>query len=407
MFGPRRTNGLPLLLLLFTCWLSPAAQAAHLEQPEGLPVVYLEGSPYEMGRQHGELLRDPVRRSVARLLGYFRQYPHIPFFGPRAVNWWLGSAWRQAEPFIPSDYLEELRGLSDASGVGLKDLRRLHAIPDRTYACSGLAAWGRATRDGRLVHTRNLDWNIRAGIQEGAAVFVVHPTGKHAYVNVGWAGFIGVLTGINDQHVSIGQVGAETDDASYRGLPMPFVMRRVMEEAGSVDDAARLVDQAPRTVGVNYLVADAKVRRALALETTRRHFAVFEADDPKEHAVPYARPIPDAVFRADTAVDPSIRNQQLASGGNPAVPGLEPPTGSAYAVRYLGQGAGVLARYGAIDARRAIEIAKSVAPPSNVQSVVFAWPELWVANAAGQTRAAETTYHRLDLEALFADAGSR
>jgi hypothetical protein len=381
--------------------LVTALEAAHVEYQDELPIVYLEGSPYERGVQHGQLLRDSVQQAVRQILGYFRHYLKIPIFGPRIVNSWLIRPWRQALPFLPKDYLEELRGLSDASSVGLKDLWRLHAIPDRTYACSGLAAWGRATADGRLVHTRNLDWNIDVDIQRHAAVFVVRPQGKHAYVNVGWAGFIGVLTGVNEQQLSIGQIGAETADAAWRGLPMAFLMRRVLEEADGIDGAVQLIKESPRTVGVNYVIADAKAPRAVAVETTRRFVSVFEADDPKEHAVSYARPIVDAVFRADTAADPAIRERQIASQGDPRRPGLEPPGGSAYTVRYLGQGERIAARYGRITAEVAREIAQAVAPSSNVQSVVFAWPRMWVANARGDTRAAHTTYHQLDLQQLF------
>lgn len=378
------------------------AEAAHVEDHDGLPVIYLEGSPYEIGRQHGALLREDVRRSVGQILGYFRRYLKLPLIRTLAANWWLDRPWRQARSFIPADYVEELRGLSDGSGVPLKELWRLHAIPDRTYSCSGFAAWGRATADGRLIHTRNLDWNIHADIQRYATVFVVRPEGKQAFVNVGWAGFIGVLTGINEQGISIGQVGAETTDATFRGLPMTFLMRRVLEEAGDVPEAVAVIEQAPRTVGVNYLIADANTPNAVAVETTHRHVAVFDADDPDEHLVTYARPIPDVVFRADTAVNPQIRDRQMASKGDPRKKGLEPPGGSAYEVRYLGQAAGILAHYGQITPEIAKQIAQTVAPGSNVQSVVFAWPDLWVANADGSTRATHTPYRHLNLEELLA-----
>jgi len=183
---------------------------------------------------------------------------------------------------------------------------------------------------------------------------------------------------------------------------MVFLMRKILEEARDVEEAMQVIQDSPRTVGVNYVVADARTRQAVVMETTRRAVAVFEADDPKEHGVSYARPIVDAVFRADTAVNPGIRERQIASGGDPKTPGLEPPTGSAYEVRYLGQAAGLRAHYGKLNAKRATKIAQAVAPSSNVQSVVFAWPEVWIANAHETTRAAHTTYHRLNLEQLFA-----
>ena len=376
-------------------------EGAHVEYREGLPVVFLEGTPYELGHQHGELLRHSVRQAVGEILGYFRSYLKLPLIGHAVVNWWLDQPWKASLPFLPREYFEELRGLSDGSGVPLNELWRLHAIPDRTYACSNFAAWGKATANGRLIHMRNLDWNMDAGIQRYAAVFVVHPTGKHAFVNVGWAGFIGVLSGINDHQLSIGQVGAETVDVSSQGLPMVFLMRKVLEESQDLDGAVRIIREAPRTVGVNYVVADAKANRAVALETTSRAVAVFEANDPQEWTVPYAKPIVDAVFRADTVMDLQIRDRQLASGGNPRKPGLEPPSGSAYDVRYLGQAAGIAAHHGRVSPEVARQIAQTVAPTSNVQSVVFAWPRIWVANARGRTRAALTPFHRLNLERLF------
>ena len=224
----------------------------------------------------------------------------------------------------------------------LQELYRLHAIPDRTYACANFAAWGQRTAGGRLIHVRNLDWTIGTGVQQFAVVFVVRPDGKRAFVNIGWAGMIGVLTGVNEAQLSIGQVGAETMDADFRGEPMVFLMRRILEEADDVEAAARLMREATRTVGVNYVVADAKARRALAIETTRSHVRVFEADDAAEHGVSYARPMVDAVFRADTAIDPTIRERQIASNGDPRRPGLEDPLGSsAYDVRYLGQANGL------------------------------------------------------------------
>ena len=391
-------------LLIIACAATARAEAAgRLEYQDGVPVVYLSGTPYEIGRQHGELLKDDVRASVTEVLGFFRSYLKVPLIRIWAVNWWLDNAWRAGSKYMAAGDLEELRGLSDGSGVPLRELYRLHAIPDRTYSCSMLAAWGHATSDGRLIHTRNLDWTIEAGIQRYAAVFVVHPAGRHAYVNIAWAGFTGVLTGINDQQLSVGQVGAETVEATFHGEPMVFLLKRVLQDATNTDEAADIVTRARRTVGVNYIFADAKAKRAIVVETNARHVRVFQADDPIEHGVSYAHPAVDAVFRADAAMDPVIRDRQLASHGDPARPGLEDPSGSsAYDIRYLGQAAGMQAHYGVLDAESAKDIARKVAPRSNVQSVVFAWPEAWVANAVGLMPAAQTTYHRLDLKRLLA-----
>lgn len=396
----------PCLLWALTASLLAVvpAHAATMETINGLRVVRLAGRPYDLGYQHGQVLGEEVRACVRQVLGYFESYLKVPLLRSLVVGWWLDTAWARAVKFIPPRYLEELRGLADGSGVPLRHLVRLHALPDRTYSCANFAAWGQATADGRLIHMRNLDWNIRAGVQDHAVVFVVAPAGQRAFVSVAWAGFIGALTGINDAQISVGQIGAETTDLTYRGLPMVFLLRRVLEETGDLDAAVRLVREAPRTVGINYVFADAQVPRAVAVESTRRQVAVFGPNDPAEQQVPYARPLIDVVFRADAAMDPAIRDQQLASRGDPRRPGLEPPGGSAYETRYLGQATRLADGWGRLDVPAAQAIAHAIAPDSNVQSVIFAWPQVWVANAQGTTPAARGAYTQLSAEALLQGA---
>ena len=85
---PIRLACLTALSILTTqCFLLPhAVEAAQIEEVEGLRVVRLSGSPYELGRQHGELLREEVRGAVAQVLGYFRRYLKIPWVGTWAAN---------------------------------------------------------------------------------------------------------------------------------------------------------------------------------------------------------------------------------------------------------------------------------------------------------------------------------
>lgn len=401
--GPHMDRWLTAALAPLLAVAESSAEASQLRWDGDLPIIVVQGTPYAMGYQHGLLLRPRIVRGTRHILNYF--YRQIPAPGLRRwlVNRYLDHAFRQMRPFIPPEYLEELRGLADGSGVPLHDLQRLQAIAEVTsQGCSTLAAFGRATRDGRLYHTRNLDWAIAVGAQEFAAVIIQRPAGKHAFANLGYAGFIGVLSGVNDAGISIGEVGAETVDQTYRGMPMAFVLRKILEDADNLDDVRRLMETTPRTRGYNYVFADAEAKQVMAVEATRSHVAVFGPDDPKERAVNYAAPVADAVFRGDTAFDPVIRDVQRASHGDPRRPGLESPAGdTAYEVRYKRQGELIQERFGQLDADAVRRIAQAVAPSSNVQSVVYAYPEVWVANAKGTDRAAHQPYHHLDLREYF------
>lgn len=398
-----------VLLLLAGCAGGPytpapifaTVRSAELRWAGSLPVLILEGSPYEMGYQHGSLLRKEVRASVANLLTFAERHGLVPFAGRWLVRAKLDQAWRQMEPHVPARTLEEMEGLADGAGIPLRLLQRVHALPDLTsVTCASSAFSHGATGNGRLIQIRNLDWAIRSGVQRYAAILVHKPAGRHPFVNVGWLGFIGVVTGVNRQGISVAEVGAESTDVSLKGVPMPFLLRRVLEEASDLQQAVELVRAGPRTVGYNYLFADAKNGEAVALETTRRFFSAFWKG--KEPGVPHAVPVPDALVRSDWVLDSEVRQVQLACGGDPSKPGLESPEGSsAYRVRYRGQSLLLQEFHSRLDPEIAMAIARAIAPGSNIQSVVYAYPQIWVATADGQRPAAHGRYVQIDLDDLF------
>jgi hypothetical protein len=345
-----------------------------------MPVLRLRGSPYEMGYQHGTLLRRQVRASVGNILGFADRQLKVPGLGRMVARRRLDRAWRQMRPHVPERYLEEMQGLADGAGIPLKTLQRIHALPDLTsVTCASSAVAGAATRDGRLIQIRNLDWAIQSNVQRYAALIVHEPKGRRPFVNIGWLGFIGVLSGISQAGISVAEIGAETMDANLRGVPMPFLLRRVLEESDNLEQAAKIIETGPRTVGYNYLVADAKAREAVALETTRQHSALFRMEE-------------GCLIRSDYALDPVVRGLQTEK---------VPEKTSAYKVRYRGQ-TELLERFrGKIDPEIAMAVARAIAPSSNIQSVVYAYPQLWVASAYRRQPAAQGAYLQVDLEELF------
>jgi len=396
------------IALAFTgCQTAPlprdqALSRARVERDGDLPVIHLSGTPYEIGYQHGRLLRNEVRAHYRSAFAFMETVPKFRLFTRFQVNWYLGRIWDELLPHVPKDYLEEMRGLADGSGVNLLDIHRAHAIPDvfPTH-CSVGAFWGAATEGGRFLQIRNLDWSRSLGVHNHACVFVVSPPGKRRFVNLGFIGFIGVLSGMNDRGIAIGQVGSTSVDQTHDGTSFIFLLRRILEEAENADAGARIVREAKRTVGINYLIGSAREKKAIALETTARHFAQFTEADPNEAKSPYAVPLTNAVFRADTAFDPVIRDLQTCSRGDPKKPGLEPPDGSAYEKRYLWQADMVKEHHGRIGTNEVFALAKRIAMKSNIQSVVYAYPEFWVAYAKDDAKAADGEYHRFHIDELL------
>jgi hypothetical protein len=151
-------------------------------------------------------------------------------------------------------------------------------------------------------------------------------------------------------------------------------------------------------VGYNYVVADGKVPAARAFETNATHCAVFKDNDPKE-TCEYAIRVENAVFRADEAMDPTVRSLQTCA----KAPGM--PYGSnSYDHRYKGMATRIQQNYGNIDQAVALDITKATAMTNdNVHSVLYNATdrEMWVAHAKGHEDAAKQPYVHYDLKELF------
>jgi len=270
-----------LILLPLLATLAHAAPALHGrvatigEAPNPITVLTLWGTPYERGLAHGKLCAAQVKGICDRLtLG-------AVMMGITPAK--LDEAWAQMAPFVPQRYEDEMRGLADGSGVPLQTVHRAHAIPDLSeFHCTFFAAWGSATRDGHLQQIRALDYATQAGLQNTPALIVERTDRGQVFVNIGWLGFIGCVSGMNVSHSAVSEIGESFGDAheTLAGEPMPFVLRDVLENAQTLEQGVNIIRRAHRTSSYLYCIGDAKIPSARALRTAQDF---CEAYDPKSY----------------------------------------------------------------------------------------------------------------------------
>ncbi len=231
---------------------------ARLEIKDGQRVCYLTGTPAEMGRAHGKLLRSEIRRVTDSTLYVVGMYYSIA-----KGQWFLQdirNAWKRLEPHCDKEYLEELDGLAEGAGIDKDEMRIANIFPE-LFHCSGFAIANEATVGGKLFHGRVLDYMTEIGLQHVQVDFVSRGSNRRGTVNVGYAGFIGCVTGMNDAQISMGEMGGR-GEGNWDGTPMAFLMRRVLEHAETLEQARAILEKAKRTCEYYYVVADGKTRSA-------------------------------------------------------------------------------------------------------------------------------------------------
>jgi len=340
-----------------------------LESRAGKLVLHVAGTPYEMGYQHGVLLRKQIRQLVTRLYAVGATQAILEPDSPALPR--LKEAYQKCLPYIPKDILEELRGLADGAQLPLEQIRTVNMIPE-LFHCSGFALWGRATKGGVLYHGRILDYAIDIGYQNYAVIIVAHPKGKHAFINVSYCGFIGSVTGTNDQQVSFGEMGGG-GVGLWNGMPMTFLMRKGLEEADSLEEGVKIFRETPRTCEYFYVISDAKIPDARGLACRPDLFIVLKPGEAHPKL-----PVPVGVM--DTVLMSGDKRFQLLA-------------------------ARVILGYGKFDGPAALALMRRpVAMKSCLHTALFApaLGKMWVSNAIDRTPASECPYTEYDIRELFA-----
>lgn len=234
---------------------------ARLEAKDGQRTCWLTGSNYEMGLRHGRLLQAEIRKMLDSTL-YVVGWAYTVAKG----RWFLADmrdAWKRLEPHCDAAYLDELRGLADGAKLDVEEVRLGNMFPE-LFHCSGFAVAGDSTVGGKLYHGRVLDYMVEIGLQNAQVDFVTRAPGGKGFVNVGYAGFIGCVTGMNEAQVSIGEMGGR-GEGRWDGTPMAFLMRRALEKAATLEEAQEIFRSAKRTCEYYYVIADGKSRSAVGV----------------------------------------------------------------------------------------------------------------------------------------------
>ncbi len=242
----------------------------YLEKVDGQLVLHLKGSPYDIGFQHGKLLKDLVRSNLMNIIdnqseiGQENEYVLYKMLRSGMHN--------RLKPHIPERFLEEMRGIAEGAGLKFEDVLTGNLFPE-AFHCSGIALKGKATHDGSLYHVRILDYMTNAGLQEHAVLMIVEPDGQHAFMNVGYAGFMGSITGMNEQQIAIGEMGGG-GQGHWDGMPMTLLIRDALERASTLTEALSIFKNTPRTCEYYYVISDAKINDARGIYATPKqiHF---------------------------------------------------------------------------------------------------------------------------------------
>jgi hypothetical protein len=280
------------------------------EERDGVTIIHISGSSYDMGYQHGFLLREKIIESTRAVFDYLEHFD-ISYED-------LLDVWDVMENYVPLEIIDEMHGMADGSGISFEDVAAVNMMSPvyHDISCCGSAAWGSASLDKKLYHMRSYDapLNIRDPVngtylQENQIIVVREPDNGYSSLYPAIACDIGSVGGINENGIGIGyKLSWSYDDKTIHGIPKEFRMKMVLDHASTADEAINIINE-NRTKGANFIISDGKIPKGFVVEQTANLSYVGTWDDPVESTRPFWE-IDHVVRRTNCFIDPTLASIQ-------------------------------------------------------------------------------------------------
>jgi len=312
---------------------SPATLQTH----SSIRVLYLSGTPYQLGYQQGVLLQKDLRALVQD-----RLYLTNAAQGSWSYPLLLAYA-RRVEPYLSPDLRQEIRGIADGAGLSYHDILAWNVLdsflsvenrrdmtkdilfgwrwsllppqildeesfqPPRHKGLvstmaglsglaslgsrngtrklvlpapgAGFAAWGSALGDRELRLGKQIHLDAAGPYGEEPIIVVYHPSHGIPFWSLTWPGTVGTMAGFNEAKLALYVSVLPSSDTTADGVPVSFLARQALQYTVDETTALTLMLSTQKTGGATVVLGDGKVPHAQRLELSAHFHTIQETDD--------------------------------------------------------------------------------------------------------------------------------
>ncbi|CAM3390158.1 C45 family peptidase [Zobellia roscoffensis] len=260
---------------------------------QGQYELYVSGNPYELGLKTGSLTRELFQEQERVFV------EKIDDFVPsekkqKLLRKFLAWFNRKMYKHVDEQYKAEIYGISQYASEdydriaapyprvmyfhGAHDIG--HALQDLALVgCSSFAAWGNHTEDGKLLIARNLDFYVGDDFAKNKIIAFVSPDQGHKFMSVTWGGMIGVVSGMNDQGLTVTINAGKSKFPLVAKTPISLVTREILQYASTIEEAIAIAKKREVFVSESIFVGSAKDKKAALIEVSPNNFGVYEVEN--------------------------------------------------------------------------------------------------------------------------------
>lgn len=255
--------------------------------------MYIEGDDYERGLIYGKLAKELCQNQERIFVAQINDFVPGAFY-QHFLRFFIGFFNKELPNHIPLENQREIYGISQSFGdeydyIAPKYIRHLnyHAAHDIGHAlndysiigCTSFALRRTKTSTGNLIIGRNFDFYVGDEFAKDKLILFMKPKNGHAFVSYSWAGFTGVVSGLNEEGLSVTINASKSDLPTGAKTPISILSREILQYASTIDEAIAIAKKRETFVSETIMVSSKKDGRAILIEKSPNKMGVY---DPKQ-----------------------------------------------------------------------------------------------------------------------------
>jgi isopenicillin-N N-acyltransferase-like protein len=254
----------------------------------GLYELYVEGDAFERGVINGKLTKELVQRQEDHFSEQINKMVPSAFYR-HFLRYFIAWFNRNLDDNVAEEYKEEIFGVSHAAskkynyiGSNYQRILNYHAAHDIGHAlqsmalvgCTSFGTWGK--NDSSMIIGRNFDFYVGDKFAEDKIVAFFNPSKGYSYMTVTWGGFIGAVSGMNDQGLTVTINAAKTSIPSGSAAPVSLVAREILQYARNIEQALQIAKNRTMFVSESFLIGSAEDNKAVVIEKTPEDLDAYD-----------------------------------------------------------------------------------------------------------------------------------